>query len=56
MRVCVCVCVVWVGRWVWVGVCVCVFVCVCGGASAVLAVLHGRNLYIIVKLLINIFN
>ena len=42
---CVCVCVCYVGRWVVVvmdvWVCVCVVV-----ASAVLAVLHGRDLYI----------
>ena len=51
---CLCLFVYFVRRWAVVGVDVSVRVC--GGASAVLAVLHGRNLYIIVKLLINIFN
>ena len=38
--VCVCVCVCCVGRWAIVGMDVCVRLC--GGASAVLAVLHGE--------------
>ena len=39
-----CACVCCVGRWVVVGMDVCVRAC--GGASSVLAILHGRNLYI----------
>ena len=46
--VCVCVCVCCVGRWAIVGMDVCVRLC--GGASAVLAVLHGRDLHIFVSL------
>ena len=41
---CVCVCVCCVGRWA--VVCIDVSVRVCGDASAVLAVIHGRDLYI----------
>ena len=41
---CVFVCVSCVGRWAVVGMDICVRMC--GGGSAVLAVLHGRDLYI----------
>ena len=52
---CVCVCVCCVGRLAVMGMNVCVRVC--GGASAMLAALHDRELYIIiVKLLTIIFN